>query len=36
VRVEVSAGKDIAAGGGFSRIRRATQGLFNMIIEARP
>lgn len=27
---------DVVSGGGFSRIRRATQGPFNMVIEARP
>jgi SAM-dependent methyltransferase len=27
---------EVISGGGFSRIRRATQGPFNMVIEARP
>ena len=27
---------EVAASGGFTRIRRATQGPFNMVIEARP
>jgi hypothetical protein len=26
---------EIVAGGGFSRVRRATQGPFNMVLEAR-
>ena len=27
---------EIVAGSGFSRVRRATEGPFNMVIEARP